>query len=382
MTPLSDAIRGLESESIGAIGSIDALTVRLPFVKPFSISSATWNCKEAILLRVEDDGAIGWGECVADPDPFYAPETTTSAFHVIKEFLLPLVEPGITLGELDRRFRHVRGNMMAKATVENALVDLIAKRKGVPLHMLLGQTAIPIPSGISLGIQDSAAELVDAVAEAVSKRYHRVKMKVKRGRDVEMVAAVRERFPDIQLMVDANGDYTLDDAATLRQLDRFGLTMIEQPLSYSDIYEHSILQRQLETPLCLDESIHSLADARAAIDLGACRVINIKEGRVGGLLESLRIVELCASRGIPAWSGGMDETGIGRAVNIHLQTVPGFTLPGDTSETSRYFHEDIVDPPVVLDDRGFIAVPEGPGIGVAINEQVLNKVTLSTVRLR
>jgi len=382
MTSLSDAIRTLESESIGAIGSIDALTVRLPFVKPFSISSATWSCKEAILLRVEDDGAIGWGECVADPDPFYAPETTTSAFHIIREFLLPLIEPGITLGELDRRFRHVRGNMMAKATVENALVDLVAKRRGIPLHSLLGQPAIPIPSGISLGIQDSAAELVDAVAEAVGKGYHRVKMKVKRGCDVEMVAAVRERFPDIQLMVDANGDYTLDDAATLKQLDRFGLTMIEQPLSYSDIYEHSILQRQLETPLCLDESIHSLADARAAMDLGACRVINIKEGRVGGLLESLRIVELCASRGIPAWSGGMDETGIGRAVNIHLQTVPGFTLPGDTSETSRYFHEDIVDPPVVLDDRGFIAVPEGPGIGVAINEQVLNKVTLSTVRLR
>jgi O-succinylbenzoate synthase len=382
MTSLSDAIRNLEAESIGAIGSIDALTVRLPFVTPFSISSATWNCKEAILLRVEGDGVTGWGECVADPDPFYAPETTTSAFHIIKEFLLPLVEQGITLGELDRRFHHVRGNMMAKATVENALVDLVAKRKGVPLHALLGQPAIPIPSGISLGIQNSAAEAVEAVAEAVGKRYHRVKMKVKRGCDVEMVAAVRERFPDIQLMVDANGDYTLDDAATLRELDRFGLTMIEQPLSYSDIYEHSILQRQLETPLCLDESIHSLADARAAIDLGACRVINIKEGRVGGLLESLRIVDLCASRGIPAWSGGMDETGIGRAVNIHLQTVPGFTLPGDTSETSRYFHEDIVDPPVVLDERGFIAVPDGPGIGVAINEQVLNKVTLSTVRLR
>ncbi|MFA6954470.1 MAG: o-succinylbenzoate synthase [Thermoanaerobaculia bacterium] len=382
MTSLSDAIRSLESESIGAIGSIDALTVRLPFVKPFSISSATWSCKEAILLRVEGDGVTGWGECVADPDPFYASETTTSAFHIIKEFLLPLVEPGITLGELDQRFRHVRGNMMAKATVENALVDLVAKRKRIPLYSLLGQRAIPIPSGISLGIQNSAAELVDAVAEAVGKGYHRVKMKVKRGCDVEMVAAVRKRFPDIQMMVDANGDYTLADAATLRQLDRFGLTMIEQPLSYSDIYEHSILQRQLETPLCLDESIHSLADARAAIDLGACRIINIKQGRVGGLLESLRIVELCTSRGIPTWSGGMDETGIGRAVNIHLQTVPGFTLPGDTSETSHYFHEDIVDPPVVLDDRGFIAVPEGPGIGVRINEDVLKKVTLSTARLR
>ncbi len=382
MNESSRKIRALESETIGTIDRIEALVVRLPFVKPFTISTATWTCKEALLLRIDGDGVTGWGECVADPDPFYASETTSTAHHIIKGFLLPLVESGVTLGELDRRFRHVRGHQMAKATVENALIDLIAKRKDVPLHDMLGWPAKPVLSGISIGIQESAAELVAAVEDAVEHRYHRVKMKIQRGKDLEMVGAVRERFPELPLMVDANGDYSLDDAAHLQQLDRFGLMMIEQPLSYSDIYEHSILQKQLATPLCLDESIHDLADARTAIALGSCRILNIKQGRVGGLIESLRIADLAGASGIPVWSGGMDETGIGRAVNIHLQTAPGFTLPGDTSETSRYFHEDIVDPPVVLDENGFIAVPDGPGIGVRINDEVLKKLTLQTERLR
>jgi O-succinylbenzoate synthase len=207
-------------------------------------------------------------------------------------------------------------------------------------------------------------------------------MKVKRGQDVDWVRAVRERFPDLPLMVDANGDYTLDDADHLAQLDQFGLTMIEQPLSYSDIYQHSLLQRQLATPLCLDESIHDLDDAATAIALGACRVLNLKQGRVGGLLESLRIVDHAKAHGMPVWSGGMDETGIGRAVNIHLQTVDGFTLPGDTSETRRYFAEDIVEPPVVLDAEGFIEVPHGPGIGVTVVPQRLRRYTIDSERLR
>jgi O-succinylbenzoate synthase len=375
-------IRALGERSIGAIDRIEALTVRLPFVKPFTISSATWTAKEALLLRIDGDGVTGWGECVADPDPYYASETTTTAHHIIKDFLLPLVEPGITLAELERRFHRVRGHRMAKATIENALIDLIAHREGFPLHELLGFPRRTIPSGISIGIQETSAELIDAVAEAIATGYHRVKMKIKRGSDVEMVRAVRERFPDIPLMADANGDYSLEDAAHLRELDQFDLMMIEQPLSYSDIYGHSILQRELVTPLCLDESIHDLADARAAIALSSCRILNIKQGRVGGLMEALRIADLAAAHGIPVWSGGMDETGIGRAVNIHLQTSPAFTLPGDTSETRLYFHEDIVEPAVVLDDRGFIAVPEGPGTGVQINHVILNKLTLHTERLR
>lgn len=372
----------LEDERIPPIERIDLLLVRLPFVAPFSISSATWTCKETWLLRVEGGGVTGWGECVADPDPFYAPETTTSVRHIVTEFLLPLVEPGLTFGELDTRFSHVRGNRMAKATVENALVDLAAKAKGVPLHEILGGPRKRIPSGISLGLQETPADLVKEVAAAVEKGYHRVKVKVKKGKDVDYVAAVRDRFPDVPLMVDANGDYRLEDAAHLARLDAFGLTMIEQPLSYSDFYEHSLLQKELETPLCLDESIHDLADARAAIDLGGCRILNLKQGRVGGLLESLRILRHAASRGVPVWSGGMDETGIGRAANIHLQTLDGFTLPGDTSETSRYFHEDLVDPPVVLDGEGFIEVPAGAGIGVEVVLERLEKLTVRSERLK
>ncbi|MCE7959648.1 MAG: o-succinylbenzoate synthase, partial [Acidobacteria bacterium ACB2] len=269
-----------------------------------------------------------------------------------------------------------------KATVENALVDLAAKAKGVPLHELLGGRKRRIPSGISLGIQDSPEDLVREVAAAVAKGYHRVKVKVKRGKDVEYVAAVRARFPDVPLMVDANGDYRLEDAEHLARLDAFDLTMIEQPLSYSDFWEHARLQERLVTPVCLDESIHDLADARAAIALGGCRVLNLKQGRVGGLLESLRILRHAAACGVPVWSGGMDETGIGRAVNIHLQTLDGFTLPGDTSETSRYFQEDLVEPPVVLDEEGFIAVPDGAGTGVRVVPQRLERFTLGSERLR
>jgi len=379
---MGSVLTALSEHPIGPIDRIDQLIVRLPFVKPFSISSATWTCKEALLLRIESEGVTAWGECVADPDPYYASETTSTAEHIIRDFLLPLVEPNITLGALEERFRRVRGHGMAKATIENALIDLIAKREGLPLHALLGYDARPIPSGISIGIQETTEELLKAVEEAVASGYHRIKMKIRRGCDIDRVAAVRERFPAIALMADANGDYTLNDAPHLRQLDAFNLTMIEQPLSYSDIYEHSLLQQQLTTPLCLDESIHTLADARAAIDLGACRVINIKQGRVGGLAEALRIAEYATARNVPVWSGGMDETGIGRAVNIHMQTAPFFTIPGDTSETSRYFTRDIVRPPVVLDKDGFIAVPQGPGIGVQIDEDALRELTLETKRLR
>jgi O-succinylbenzoate synthase len=374
--------RGLALERVPEVERVELVLVRLPFVAPFAISSAVWTAKEALLLRLDAEGVTSWGECVADPDPYYASETTSTARHIIRDFLLPLVEAGIALGELDRRLRRVRGHPMAKATIENGLIDLIAKRIGRPLHELLGFPRRRIPSGISIGLQETPAALLAAVGEAVAAGYHRVKMKVRRGQDVDWVRAVRERFPDLPLMVDANGDYTLDDADHLARLDAFGLTMIEQPLSYSDIYQHSILQRRLATPLCLDESIHDLDDAATAIALGACRVLNLKQGRVGGLLESLRIVEHAKVHGLPVWSGGMDETGIGRAVNIHLQTADGFTLPGDTSETRRYFTEDIVEPPVVLDAEGFIEVPHGPGIGVSVVPERLRRYTIDSERLR
>lgn len=370
----------LAARLVGRIDHVELLVVRLPFVAPFAISSAVWTAKEALLLCLRDDGLTGWGECVADPDPYYASETTTTARHVVKDFLLPLVEEGITVGELCRRFRRVRGNRMAKATVENAVIDLVAKRDHLPLHELLGFPRRRIPSGVSIGLQETPADLLAAVEEAVGAGYHRVKMKVKRGRDLTFVHPVRVRFPEAHLMVDANGDYTLDDADHLALFDDLALMMIEQPLSYSDIYQHSILQRRLATPLCLDESIHDLEDAAAAIALGACRVLNLKQGRVGGLLESLRILEHAAAAGIPVWSGGMDETGIGRAVNLHLQTAAGFTLPGDTSETRRYFVEDIVAEPVVLDGEGFVEVPRGPGIGVTVVPERLRACTVHRER--
>lgn len=379
---LAASIAAIEALPLPSFEGIEALVVRLPFVAPFSISAATWTCKEALLLRLEGGGAVGWGECVADPDPFYSPETTVTARHILGDFLLPLVEPQSSFGELDRRFHHVRGHAMAKATIENALLDLAARQRGLPLHELLGASRKPIPSGISLGIQESPAALLAAVDEAVAAGYHRVKMKIQRGKDVAYVRAVRERYPDLPLMVDANGDYRLDDGEHLAQLDAFDLTMIEQPLSYSDFYEHSLLQQRLATPLCLDESIHDLADARAAIALGGCRILNLKQGRVGGLLESMRILQHAMEQGVAVWSGGMDETGLGRAANIHLQTLPGFTLPGDTSETRRYFHEDLVEPPVTLDDRGFIAVPSGAGLGVEVVPERLVRFTLHRERLR
>ena len=371
----------VEQQVIPALDRIELRVVNLPFVKPFGTSTHVWSCKEALLVKIEADGAAGWGECVADPDPFYSYETTSTARHIITDFLLPLVEPGVTVGELARRFRHVRGHGMAKATIENALLDLLARRQGVGLHALLGGARKPVPSGISIGIQESVEALLAAVDEAVAQKYHRVKMKIMRGKDVAWVAAVRERFPHIALMVDANGDYRLSDAAHLKALDAFGLTMIEQPLSYSDIYQHAVLQRQLDTPICLDESIHDLDDAWSAMALG-CRVINVKQGRVGGLLESVRIAHLAQERGVDVWSGGMDETGIGRAANIHLQTVAGFSLPGDTSETRRYFAEDIVEPPVVLDGDGWVEVPAGPGIGVQVVPERLERFTLRLDRVR
>ncbi len=366
----------VEHESIPRLDRVEFVTVSLPFLHPFGTSVHVWTCKEALLLRIESDGVVAWGECVADPDPFYLHETTTPCRHLIEGFLLPLVEPGLPFGEVLARFRKVRGNGMAKATVENALIDLLALRGGVPVHELLGFPAKRIMSGLSIGLKDTPGELVAAVQSAVEKRYHRVKMKVSKGRDVAYVRAVRERFPELPLMVDANGDYTLDDADRLCELDEFGLMMIEQPLSYSDIYQHSKLQSRLATPLCLDESILGLDDAVAAVELGSCRVLNIKQGRVGGLVESVRIAGYAAAHGVGAWSGGMDETGIGRAVNIHLQTADGFSIPGDTSETANYFAEDIADPPVLLDADGFIRIPPGPGLGVTIDPARLEKYTI------
>ena len=378
---MSDALATLAQETLGPLDRIDLLRVRLPYLEPFGTSVATWDAKEALLLRFEQEGAWGWGECVSDPDPYYDTETNGTVQHLLLDFLLPELKPGRTLGEVLAQFRRVRGHPMAKATVENALLDLFARRKGLPLHTLLGFPARLIPSGISLGIQASVPALLAKVAQAADQGYHRVKLKIMPGKDVAWVAAVRDRFPDLPLMVDANSAYRLEDLPLLRELDRFKLTMIEQPLGHDDIHHHARLQPLLETPLCLDEAIHSLEDAEAALEQGACRVVNIKQGRVGGLLEAIRIAQYCATRGVPVWSGGMDETGLGRAVNLHLQTADNFVLPGDTSETRRYFREDLADPPVVLRPDGYFDLPPGPGTGVHVDPARLERYTLERRRI-
>ena len=339
--------------------------VRLPLRRPFETSFGTTTHKEFLLLAVSADGVTGYGECVADEDPYYLPETNQTVRHVLRDFLVPLAF-GLEVAhprELLGAFARVRGHEMAKAALEMAVWELYARREGAPLYRMLGGRGGTIPTGVSIGLQPTTAELMERVGEEVAAGYRRVKIKIKPGHDRELVEAVRARFPDLPLMVDANSAYALADAPLFREMDRHSLTMIEQPLAWDDMVDHAALQRQLRTPVCLDESIHSGEDARRALALGACRVINIKAGRVGGFTGSLAVHDVCRAASVPVWCGGMLESGIGRLANVHLQTLPGFTLPGDTSASARYFEEDLVDPPVVVSSAGTIEVPEGPGIG-------------------
>jgi O-succinylbenzoate synthase len=337
----------------------------LPLRRPFQTSFGRTTRKEFLLVSVHAEGLTGLGECVADVLPDYLPETNQTALHVLRDFLVPtlwtrdLARPE----DLAPAFAHVRGHEMAKASLEMAVWDLFARRDGVPLGRLLGGTRGAVAAGVSIGLQEDTAALVARVEEEVAAGYRRIKIKIAPGRDVALVQAVRARFPELPLMVDANSAYTLDDVDTLTALDGFALMMIEQPLGYDDMVDHAALQRRLRTPLCLDESIHSAADARRALDIGACRVVNVKAGRVGGFAQSRAVSELGLARAVPVWCGGMLESGIGRLANVHLQTLPGFTLPGDTSASARYFEEDLVDPPVTVSADGLIAVPGQPGLG-------------------
>jgi o-succinylbenzoate synthase len=347
---------------------IEVRRVSLPLRFPFETSFGRTTTKQFLLVSVAAGGVVGHAECVADVDPFYLPETNDTALHVLRDFLAPMafsLEIGHP-GEVLPAFSRVRGHEMAKAALEMAIFELWARREGAPLWKILGGRGGEIAAGVSVGLQADEAALLDKVEAEVAAGYRRVKVKIKPGRDVALVAAIRERFGALPLMVDANSAYTLDDAAHLARLDPFALTMIEQPLAWDDIVDHATLQRRLSTALCLDESIRSAADARRALDLGACRVVNVKVGRVGGFSGAIAVHDVCRARGVPVWCGGMLESGIGRLANVHLQTLPGFTLPGDTSASARYFEEDLVDPPVVVSPAGTIAVPDGPGIGHAI----------------
>lgn len=339
--------------------------LELPLLQPFETSFGRSTHKRFLLVSVAADGLWGHGECVADDEPFYLPETNATVGHVLRDFLVPslLALEFEQPAELAPAFARVRGHRMAKACLEMAVWDLCARRAGQPLWRLLGGRGGRIQAGVSVGLQHDEQALVEQVAREVAAGYRRVKIKIKPGRDLALVQAVRARFPTLPLMVDANSAYSLADSEQLARLDDHDLMMIEQPLAWDDISDHASLQRRLRTAVCLDESIGSADDARRAFELGACRCINVKLGRIGGFGELLALHAFCVARQMPLWCGGMLESGIGRLANVHAQTLPGFTLPGDTSASSRIYAEDLVDPPVTVEPDGTIAVPDGPGLG-------------------
>ncbi len=360
------------------IERIELREIGLQLVAPFETSFGATTERRIILVKVFSDGLVGWGECTCNEGPFYNHESTDAAWIILKDFVAPLtvdcdIEHPAMAAALTSR---IRGNKMARAAVETAIWDLFARREGVPLWELLGGVQPEIASGVSIGLQETDSELLKKIATEVEAGYQRIKIKIKPGRDYDMVKAVRREYPKIGLTVDANSAYTLDDVDMLRKLDEFDLMLIEQPLAYDDIIDHASLQRELRTPICLDESILSVDDARKALSIGACRIINIKLGRVGGHAEARKIQDFCRERGVPVWCGGMLESGVGRAQNIAMSTLPGFTMPGDVSASKRYWHEDIIVPEVEVTSRGTIPRPGGKGIGYSINETRVESLTV------
>lgn len=360
------------------IKEVNIRKMKMTMKSPFSTSFGTFQDKEFLLLEVTDElGNTGWGESTAFHSPWYNEETLETNLHMIRDFLIPLVlDKEITHpDEVNELFAPLRKNNMAKAAIEGAIWDLYAKRNKWTLAEALGGTAEKIEVGISIGIQKSTEDLIELVRGYIAEGYKRMKVKIKPGFDVNVIQALREAFPNVPLMADANSAYTLDDIDVLKQLDEFNLTMIEQPLASDDIIDHAKLQKELKTPICLDESIHSLEDARKAFELGSTQIINVKIGRVGGLTESKKIHDFCMENDIPVWCGGMLESGIGRAHNVALTTLPNFILPGDTAGSSRYWEEDVITPEVVAED-GYITVPTGYGIGYEPNIKVMDRYTV------
>jgi o-succinylbenzoate synthase len=362
------------------IDRIELIHIKMVLVSPFVTSMGTEYDEEHIIVRVDGEGVTGWGESVAEGTPYYSYETVPTAWHILGDFLIPSVL-GVNFSGIDDAlalYAKVRGHMMAKAGIEAALWDAMAKAQGISLSKMLGGTRAKVDVGVSIGIQSSVDVLIKKVESYLAEGYKRIKIKIAPGNDIQYVAALRKEFPGLLLQVDANSAYTLEDIALFRKMDDYNLLLIEQPLGYEDIYDHSKLQRELKTPVCLDESIHSLDDTRAAIELDSCRIINIKPGRVGGFTESKLIHDYCASKKVPVWHGGMLESGIGRAGNVALASLPNFTLPGDISASKRYYKEDIVEPEFTVNTDGTMNVPTGPGIGVEVNMKMLKKVTVKS----
>lgn len=357
---------------------IRLMNIRMPLVSPFETSFGKETDRNTLIVAISSEGLTGWAESPTLSSPLYNEETTETAWHVMKDFLIPLV-----LGkefnhpsELPKAYKAIRGNNIAKSGIEGAFWDLYAKARGIPLWRAVGGTREKIAVGVSLGIEPSVSVLLQKIERYLSDGYRKIKVKIKPGWDVDVVEQIRHEFGDIPLMVDANSAFTLNDIPLFKRMDEFGLIMIEQPLEHDDIVEHSYLQRELRTPICLDESILHAKDAKNALDLGSARVINIKIARVGGMSEAKAIHDLCKVRGVPVWCGGMLETGIGRAHNLAIASLEGFTIPGDTSASSRYFKEDIIEPEVVVED-GYIdlttATGRSPGIGYKVREDRLRK---------
>jgi O-succinylbenzoate synthase len=366
------------------IDSIILRELQVPLVRPFETSFGVTTNRRIVLAEVRSEGLTGWGECTAGERPFFSAESTDSCWQVIVSELGPMlasakVEHG---GDCPKIFRLVRGNPMAKATLENAIWDLEAQRDGISLSQLLGGVRDVIPCGVSLGIQPTVPELLDLVEREVDAGYQRIKLKCKPGWDVEVFEKVRSRWPGIMLSCDANSAYRLRDADHLVTFDAFDLLMIEQPLWHDDFYYHSMLQKRLATSICLDESIRNRRDALAAIEMESCKIINIKLGRVGGFSEAIAVHNAAQERGIPVWCGGMLEAGIGRSHNIALSTLENFSLPGDVSASARYWREDIVDPEITVSKAGEITIPDTPGRGYEVRTDLVERLTVRKEEIR
>ena len=366
---------------------IDAIILRelhMPLVRPFETSFGVTRNRRIVLAEVQSEGLSGWGECTAGERPFFSGESTDSAWQVLVQELAPMMaaESPEHGGDCPRIFRPVRGNQMAKATLENAIWDLEAQREGVSLSRLLGGVRDSVVCGVSLGIQSSIPELMAIIEKELADGYQRIKLKCKPGWDVDVFERVRSRWPGILLSCDANSAYRLRDEDHIASFDAFDLLMIEQPLWHDDFYFHSVLQKRLNTPICLDESIRNRRDALAAIEMESCRIINLKLGRVGGFSEAIAVHNAAMERGIPLWCGGMLESGVGRAHNIALSTLEGFTLPGDVSASARYFADDIIEPGVTVSAEGEIAIPDTPGRGYEVRTDLVDRLTARKETIR